>query len=217
MDPDGPLVHFLGTVHSVACSASYKFRIVKQYWKTVLGFHKLLLCFWLTRNQTGSFKMALELLPEFFLFLGIDFFVAVALLCSIMDYFRRSVAYLFEAAAVFGYVNLLMSQQFLYFFSEYMRFAYSFLYLALALAGIVGINFYLVISKRAWSTAKLFAGTVTLPTVLISVFFFSLYVRDTSYTLTAAFLSSAIVLGTAIAFLANPDKFKDWLGKEVNK
>jgi len=161
--------------------------------------------------------MALELLPEFFLFLGIDFFVAVALLCSIMDYFRRSVAYLFEAAAVFGYVNLLMSQQFLYFFSEYMRFAYSFLYLALALAGIVGINFYLVISKRAWSTAKLFAGTVTLPTVLISVFFFSLYVRDTSYTLTAAFLSSAIVLGTAIAFLANPDKFKDWLGKEVNK
>jgi hypothetical protein len=157
--------------------------------------------------------MALELLPEFFLFLGIDFFVALALLCSIMDYFRRSVAYLFEVAAVLGYVNLLMSQQFLYYFSEYMRFAYCFLYLALALASIVGVNFYLVISKKAWSTAKMFAGAVTLPTMIISAFFFSLYGRDTSYTLTATLLSSVIVLGTAIAFLANPDKLKDWLGR----
>jgi hypothetical protein len=157
--------------------------------------------------------MALELLPEFFLFLGIDFFVALALLCCILDYFRRSVAYLFEAAAVFGYVNLMMSQQFLFLFSEYMRFAYCFLYLALALACILGVNLYLVISKKAWSTAKMFAGAVTLPTVLISAFFFSLYGRDASYTLTAALLSSVIVLGTAIAFLANPDKFKDWLGR----
>lgn len=157
--------------------------------------------------------MALELLPEFFLFLGIDFFVALALLCCILDYFRRSVAYLFEAAAILGYVNLLMSQQFLAYFSEYMRFAYCFLYLALALACILGVNFHLIIAKKAWSTAKLFAGGITLPTVLISAFFFSLYGRDMSYTLTAALLSSAMVLGTAIAFLSNPQKFKDWLGR----
>lgn len=156
--------------------------------------------------------MAIELLPEFFLFLGVDFFVALALLSCIMDYFRRSVAYLFEAAAVFGYVNLLMSQQFLSVFSEYMRFAYCFLYLALALASIMGVNFYLVMSKKAWSTAKLFAGAITFPTVVISAFFFSLYGGDVSYTLTAALLSSALVLGTAIAFLANPEKLKGWLG-----
>ena len=157
--------------------------------------------------------MAIDLLPEFFLFLGIDFFVALALLTSIMDYFRRSVAYLFEAAAIFGYVNMLMSQQFLFYFSEYMRLAYCFLYLALALASILGVNFYLVISRKAWSTAKLFAGAITLPTVVISAFFFSLYGKDASYTLTAALLSSAMVLGTAIAFLTNPDKLKDWLGR----
>ena len=158
-------------------------------------------------------RLAIELLPEFFLFLGIDLFVALALLSCIMDYFRRSVAYLFEAAAAFGYVNLLMSQQFLFYFSEYMRFAYCFLYLALALASIIGVNFYLVISRKAWSTAKLFAGAITLPTIVISTFFFSLYGRDVSYTLTAALLSSVVVLGTAIAFLTNPDKFKDWLGR----
>lgn len=158
-------------------------------------------------------RLAIEILPELFLFLGIDFFVALALLSSILNYFRRSVAYLFEAAAVFGYVNLLMSQQFFSSFSEYMRFAYCFLYLALALASIVGVNFYLVMSEKAWSTAKLFAGAITFPTIVISAFFFSLYVRDASYTLTATLLSSVVVLGTAIAFLTNPDKFKDWLGR----
>ena len=155
--------------------------------------------------------MAFELLPEFFLFLGIDLFIALALLCCVLDYFRRIVAYLFEAAAIFGYLNLLMSQQFLPVFSEYMRFAYSFLYLALALASVIGVNFYLVVSQRA-STAKMFAGAVTFPTVLISTFFFSLYGKDPSYTLTAALLSGAIVLGTAITLLTNPEKFKNWLG-----
>jgi hypothetical protein len=156
--------------------------------------------------------MALELLPEFFLFLGIDLFIALALLCCILGYFRRIVAYLFEAAAILGYVNLLMSQQFLLVFSEYMRFAYCFLYLALALACVVGVNFYLVVSNQAVS-AKMFAGAVTFPTILISAFFFSLYARDTSYALTAALLSGAIVLGTAITLLTNPGKLKDWLGR----
>jgi hypothetical protein len=155
----------------------------------------------------------IDLLPEFFLFLGVDFFVALALLTCVMDYFRRSVAYLFEAAAVLGYVNLLMSREFLDIFGEYMRFAYCFLYLALALASIVGVNVYLIVSKRSWSTAKVFAGVVTFPTVLISAFFFSLYGKDISYTLTATLLSSALVLGTAVAFLANPDKIKEWIGR----
>lgn len=155
----------------------------------------------------------IDLLPEFFLFLGVDFFVALALLTCVMDYFRRSVAYLFEAAAVLGYLNLLMSREFLDIFGEYMRFAYCFLYLALALASIVGVNVYLIVSKRSWSTAKVFAGVVTFPTVLISAFFFSLYGKDISYTLTATLLSSALVLGTAVAFLANPDKIKEWIGR----
>ncbi|NWF87534.1 hypothetical protein HXY32_06990 [Candidatus Bathyarchaeota archaeon] len=49
--------------------------------------------------------MAIELSPEFFLFLGIDLFVALALLTCVMEHFNRLVSYLYEAAAVFGYVN----------------------------------------------------------------------------------------------------------------
>jgi hypothetical protein len=118
------------------------------------------------------------------------------------------VSYLYEAAAVFGYVNMFMSREFMATFGEYMRFSYSFLYLALGLANVVGINVYLIASKKAWGTAKVFASCVTFPTVLISAFFFSLYCTDTSYILTAALMSSAMVLGIGIAFLVVPEKIR---------
>lgn len=155
--------------------------------------------------------LATELLPEFFIFLGVDLFVALALLTCVMEHFSRLISYLYEAAAVFGYVNLFMSREFIASFGEYMRFSYSFLYLALALANIVGVNVYLLVSKKSWGTAKVFASCVTFPTILISAFFFSLYCKDTSYILTAALLSSAMVLGIGIAFLVVPGKLKEKL------
>jgi hypothetical protein len=133
-----------------------------------------------------------------------------------MDYFRREVAYFYEAAAIFGYVNLLMSRDFMSTWGDYMRFSYSFMYLALALANILGINAYLLISKNSWGQAKVFASVVTFPTILISAFFFSIYGKDTSELFTAVLLSGAMVLGIGIAFLVSPGKIKGSLEKEVN-
>jgi hypothetical protein len=130
-----------------------------------------------------------------------------------MDFFRRGVPYLYEAAAVFGYVNLLMSREFLSTWGEYMRFSYCFMYLALALANIVGINAYLLVSKKSWGLAKVFASAVTFPTILISAFFFSLYGKETAQLFTAVLLSSAMVLGVGIAFLVSPEKVKKYLGR----
>jgi len=130
-----------------------------------------------------------------------------------MDYFRRGVPYLYEAAAIFGYVNLLMSREFLSTWGEYMRFSYCFMYLALALANIVGINAYLLVSKKSWGLAKVFASAVTFPTILISAFFFSLYGKEPSQLFTAALLSGAMVLGVGIAFLVSPEKIKRYLGR----
>jgi len=158
------------------------------------------------------FKLATDLLPEFFLFLGVDFFVALALITCVMDHFRRTVPYLYEAAAIFGYVNLLMSREFMSDFGEYMRFSYCFLYLALALANITGVNVYLLISKKSWGKAKVFACCITFPTLLISTFFFSIYGKDMSHILTAALLSSAMVLGVGIAFLVGREKGTNWIG-----
>ena len=155
--------------------------------------------------------MALGLLPEFFLFLGIDFFIMLSLLTCLMGDFRRTVPYLYEASAVFGYINLLMSREFFSMFGEYMRFSYCFMYLALALANIVGINVYLLVTKKRWSLAKGFASLITFPTILISAFFFSLYEGDISHTFTAALLSGVIILGIGITFLVSPGKIKEHL------
>lgn len=149
--------------------------------------------------------------PEFFLFLGVDFFIVLALLTCIMGHFRRIVPYLYEAAAVFGYVNMLMSRLFLPTFGEYTRFSFSFLYLGLALANIVGVNVYLIVSKKSWSTAKVFASAVSFPTLLISAFFLSIYGGAISHILTAALLSGAMVLGVGIAFLVDQEIWKDYL------
>ena len=147
------------------------------------------------------FKLATELLPEFFLFLGIDFFVGLSLLTCVMGHFGRTVPYLYQAAAIFGYVNLWMSRQLLSTFGEYMRFSYCLLYLALALANIIGINVYLAVVKKMWTLGKVFASSVTFPTTLIFAFFFSLYEGDPFYVLTASFLFGAIVLGVGAAFM----------------
>ena len=158
-------------------------------------------------------ELTTELLPEFFLFLGIDFFIALALLTCVMDYFRRTVSYLYEAAAVFGYINMLMSREFIANFGEYMRFSYCFLYLTLALANVIGINVYLMVSKKSWGTAKAFASCITFPTILISAFFFSLYGKEVSHILTAALISSTMALGIGITFLVVPEKVKEWMGR----
>ena len=149
--------------------------------------------------------------PEFFLFLGVDFFIILALLTCLMGRFRRIVPYLYEAAAVFGYVNMVMSRVFLTTFGEYTRFSFSFLYLGLALANIIGVNVYLIVSKKSWSTAKVFASAVSFPSFLISVFFLSIYGGETSHILTAALLSSALVLGVGIAFLVDQEVLKEYL------
>jgi len=146
-------------------------------------------------------KLATELLPEFFLFLGVDFFVGLSLLTCVMGHFRRIVPYLYQAAAVFGYVNLWMSRQLFLSFGEYMRFSYCLLYLALALTNIVGINVYLAVVKRRWTLGKVFASSVTFPTTLIFAFFFSLYEGEPFYVLTASFIFGAIVLGAGTAFM----------------
>lgn len=128
-----------------------------------------------------------------------------------MGHFSRLISYLYEAAAIFGYVNMLMSREFMGNFGEYMRFSYSFLYLAFALANIVAVNIYLLVSRKAWGLAKIFASCITLPSVIIATFFFSIYCRDASQVFTAALTSGAMVLGVGIAFLVIPKMMKEKL------
>jgi hypothetical protein len=144
------------------------------------------------------------LLPEFFAFLGVDVFVALSLLTCLLDnHFPKTLPYVFQAAAIGGYVHILISKDFLTIFGDYMRFWYCFLYLAVALANVVALNVYLAVIKKQWALAKVFAGTVVFPTILISGFFVSDYASQVVelYLLQIAMLLSAVVLGLSVSTL----------------
>ena len=116
--------------------------------------------------------MPSPLQPEFFTLLGIDLFLAISLLTCLLDrHFPWQLPYVYQLAALAGFGQLLVSKEFMMFFGEYMRFWYSLLYLAVALANIIAVNVYLGIIKKLLNYAKVFLFTVTFPTLSLAVFF----------------------------------------------
>ncbi len=148
--------------------------------------------------------MSQVLAPEFFAFLGVDIFVAMSLLTCLLDrHFPTTLPYVLQAAAVAGYVHLWISREFIALFGSYMRFWYSFLYLAVALAIVIALNMYLAIIKRQWTLAKAFSATVAFPSMLISAFFVSVYTVQIVelYLVQIAMFASVLVLGVSFAVL----------------
>ena len=116
------------------------------------------------------------ILPEFFALLSVDIFLLLSLLTCLMDdRLPKAVPYIYQIAALIGFGHLLVSKDFLLIFGDYMRFWYNFFYLIVALANIVAVNVYLAVEKKLWALAKTWAGAVTFPITVISVFFVSNY------------------------------------------
>ncbi|MBX5321631.1 MAG: hypothetical protein QHH12_03070 [Candidatus Bathyarchaeota archaeon] len=120
--------------------------------------------------------MPSPLQPEFFALVGIDLFLAMSLLTCLLDrHFPWQLPYVYQLAALAGFGHLLVSREFMLTFGEYMRFWYSLLYLAIALANIIAVNVYLGVIKRLMNYARVFMAAVTLPTLTLAVFFLSNY------------------------------------------
>ncbi len=128
--------------------------------------------------------MPSALLPEFFAVLGTDIFLAMSILTCLLDqHFPRAVPYVYQIVALAGFGHLLLSRSFMLVFGEYMRFWYSVFYLVVALANMVAVNLYLVISKKLLTFAKALFGVVTAPVILIAGFFVSDYAGRATYPL----------------------------------
>jgi hypothetical protein len=122
-----------------------------------------------------------SLTPEFFMLLGIDFFLALSLLTAVFDkYFPEKLAYLYQVVALAGFGQLLVTREFMASFADYMRFWYSFIYLLIGLANIAGLNAYLYV-KKSKDFARLFAGVATTPTLIIAAMFFYNYAAVASH------------------------------------
>jgi len=126
-----------------------------------------------------------SLMPEFFMLLGIDLFLAISLLTGVLDkHFPEKLAYLYQLVALAGFGQLLVTQQFAPIFAEYMRFWYSCIYLFVAVANIIGLNFYLFYKKKR-TLARIFLGLCALPASIISSLFIFNYANEAPYSLIA--------------------------------
>jgi hypothetical protein len=117
------------------------------------------------------------LVPEFFMLLGIDIFLAVSILCALLDEELPSrLQYFFQVAATVGVGQLVISQQFSVFTrdpTDPTRFWVSVVYLALAVSTVVGLNVYLGAVRRKMALASTFLGAVTMPILMTSALFLS--------------------------------------------
>jgi hypothetical protein len=120
--------------------------------------------------------MIIPLKPEIFLLLGIDLFLAISLLLTLIDkHFPWQLPYLNQAAALAGFGQLIVSKEFTSFFDDYMRFWFSFLYIMVALGNIVAINIYLGYVRKIINHAKAFMLTVSFPSFAVVSFFMANY------------------------------------------
>src|SRR5438309_9961007 len=123
----------------------------------------------------------MALAPEFFILLGTSIFLAVSVICALLDRHLPSILqYLFQGAAGAGLGELLLSQG----LNGPTRVWAGIVYLAFALSSVVRGNIRLAIVPRAMNIASLFSQMWTAPIV----------------TLSALFLPSSLENGSALVF-----------------
>ncbi|MBT0159986.1 hypothetical protein G4O51_08370 [Candidatus Bathyarchaeota archaeon A05DMB-2] len=128
--------------------------------------------------------MAAPLQPEFFLLLGIDLFLAMSLLACLLDkHFPWHLPYLYQVASLAGFGQLIVAKEFMALFGDYMRFWFSLLYVAIALANIAAVNVYLGIIKKMLAYAKVFMLAVSFPSFALVSFFLANYSSVASHPL----------------------------------
>ena len=138
------------------------------------------------------------LVPEFFVLLGIDIFLAMSLLSHFLDDDLPSrLQYFFQVAAIVGLGELLMSQGFV----NLTRFWASIVYLVSALSSVVGVNVYLGLPRRRMDIASTFSETVTVPILMTSALFISSFLENGGdVSLSPAAILTLVVLVLVASF-----------------
>lgn len=126
------------------------------------------------------------LLPEFLTLLGIEIFAAMSLVSVLLDRdIPSSAQWLFQGAAGLGLGQLVVTEGFgTSSVIDASRFWISIFYLTLSVCSVAGLNVYLAAVRRKTAIASVFSGTITTPTVSVSVLFVSSYLSgvDVSFT-----------------------------------
>ena len=116
--------------------------------------------------------------PQFFLLIGINFFLAASIISTLLEeHYPKALAYIFDLAAFVGFAQLWSGPEFLKLFGDNLQFYSCVGYALIAVMSIAAANLYLVIIKRKRILSVIFAVLMTIPTSLILLFFTSAYVN----------------------------------------
>ncbi len=151
----------------------------------------------------------MALAPEFFVLLGIATFLGMSVITSLLsEHFSSWLRYLFQGAGLIGLLQIFLVDAFSGTFfrrdpSDPFRFWMGVAYLSAAVASVAGLNVYLGVVKRKLTLAATFSGSVTVPAVMVSVFFIYSYVTtggDVVFNLATAIIIavSALVSGFSV-------------------
>jgi len=138
-----------------------------------------------------------QIRPELFALAGIFLFLALSLLTYFgEDRFPRKLPYIYQVAASFGLLFLIVNRFVLPELEEPTRLWYCYGYLIAALANTVGANIYLTVPKRQYKISRMWLATITLPSTMISTYFVA------QFGLMQTSLVSSIEQITVMAFCA---------------
>jgi hypothetical protein len=116
---------------------------------------------------------------QFFILLGIDIFLGEGILTVLFDeHFPTALPYVLEASALFGFVQLVLSSNYLPGYPAELQFYYCVAYAIIAAASVLATNAYLALVRGKPILGGWFAIAGSAPAVLSLVFFASAYVND---------------------------------------
>ncbi len=152
--------------------------------------------------------MAVEFVPQFFLLMGIDFFLAAAVIATLLeDYYSNASAYAMIAGGFFGFAQLLIGPSYLSDFSEILQFCYCAGFALMALLSLIGLNLYLYLVKKRRTGSGIFAALISIPASFFFSYFALSYLASANLVLpsisdSAIIIICAMIFGSIVVLLA---------------
>lgn len=117
-----------------------------------------------------------QIQPELFALVGVFLFLALSLLTYLgEDRFPKKLPYIYQVAASFGLLSLVVSRFILPGLEESTRLWYCYGYLIAVMVNVIGTNVYLTLPKRQYKTSRKWSAAVTFPSILICTYLVAQY------------------------------------------
>ncbi|QQG48111.1 MAG: hypothetical protein HY247_04960 [archaeon] len=117
--------------------------------------------------------------PQFFLLLGIDFFLGNSVLTVMLD--KRlpdAVPYVLEIASFIGFAELWVGPTIIGGIPPELQFYYSFVYCMISVLSVIAVNVYLLLVRGSILPGLLTAAFATIPSVFVSLSLASYFVNS---------------------------------------